>query len=314
MKIHALGMLIITYLISTSIRFENFLLFPIFIFGYFIFSKRFRKLFDMFVIPMLLVLFVCMFFFESVVFKMFRMIPLTVDFFYLNLFDFFNAFNLIFLVLAFSSFILYKRKDLKGLKFIFISFLVFSFFYLPLFKINESRMILVPLIFIIVLASYSLNSLSNSFNKNSSGLIFIVLFLVFFGFSLNNVYHDRYHDQNILKTRIVGNIVEEIPKNSFIISEFPSVVTSISDVKGIKTETVLNNPEIIDNILENNELFYFYDGYCQKPNRKVSPSEGSELRCEEILKKLKHKKVKEFDRGDVYYFLYKIEGLAEHNL
>jgi hypothetical protein len=135
------------------------------------------------------------------------------------------------------------------------------------------------------------------------------MFLIIFGLNLNSAYGNIYteYNNNILETESVIQIRNGIPESCYVIAEFPVVLTSISDIKGLRTEDVLKNPKIISRFVDQGKcIYYFYDGYCIKDT--ISPTQGSKLRCKRMLEVFDYKQVWEIEHGNSNFFLYKIVG------
>ena len=100
-------------------------------------------------------------------------------------------------------------------------------------------MALVPGLFLIMLSSYSLEMICNLLGKHSHKTrIFLILMLLIFGFNLISIYAKLHLEESnkILETEIVMQIVEEIPNDCSFVSEFPIVLNSVSDLKGMNTD------------------------------------------------------------------------------
>jgi len=238
----------------------------------------------------------------------------TIDLYFLNFFGFSKlvSFNYMYLILAASILFFSNKKFKKEIIFIFTSFIFFFILYLPIF--SESRMALTPGIFIIILSAYSLDKLS-SFLKNYVPMLKIIIIFIFsiiFILSLSSAYQNIFihGSSKLLETESVIQIKNQIPENCYAISEFPSVLTSISNVKGLVTMDVVKNPKIVENLINKKEcVYYFYDGYCIEDT--ISRPLGSKLRCERMLEIFEYEQEKRFERRDVTYSLLRIKGISK---
>jgi len=243
--------------------------------------------------------------------------------YYFLLFFFFLkiiSFNYIYLPLAVLSLFLMNKKDYNGILYLIISFIFFFFLYLPLSF--ESRMALTPGIFVIILSAFSLEKLSNIFSKYIPIIrVFIILILLFLlGLNLSENYKKSFDgfmysmssidfNNHKLETENVLQIKNIIPNNCYVISEFPIVLTSISNMKGLGTGVAVNNPNIIDNLIKKKEcVYYYHDGYCTESI--LSPSLGSDRRCKKMLEIFDYELVKKFYIGEINHYLFKITGTS----
>jgi hypothetical protein len=177
-------------------------------------------------------------------------------------------------------------------------------------------MALTPGIFMIILSAYSLEKLLSLFKKHYSiaRVVIILLLLFIFGLSLNSAYEQtnfRYN-KKILEVESIVQIKEEIPENCYVISELPTVLSSVSNLRVIGTDTALNNPQVIENIIKKeNCMYYFYDGYCTE--FPISPNQDSIKKCHIMLQTFDNSKEQTFQRKIKWkkseYFLFRINGL-----
>ena len=308
---------IFSLFLTILMRFENIVLIGIFILGYILFSKSlskssFGRIFEAFYPLIVVVMLSIMIVFESFFIKIFPNKLISIDFYYLNLFEFLKAssFNYVYLLLAAACLFLRNEKDKTKIKYLVTSFVIFFTLYLPIF--SEDRMALMPSVFIIILSAYFLEKFCSSFNRfHSLARVFIILlFLPLFCLGLNLAYGDTLSrfNNHFLETEAVLQIKKEIQENCYVIAEFPTVFSLISSIKGLKTGEVLDNPEIVEGLLNKTCVYYFYDGYCSE--QTISRSEGSRKRCREMLKILDYRLEQKFNRKWTNYHLYRIYGLA----
>ena len=307
---------ILSLLLTILTRFENIVLIGIFVLGYILFSKSLPKsslgqifgaFYPLIVVIMLIIIIVFQYHFV----KVFRNTILTIDFYYLNLFEFLkvSSFNYVYLLLAAACLFLRNEKDKTKIVYLFTSFLIFFTLYLPIF--SEDRMALMPSVFIIILSAYFLGKLCNSFVKHAVFTILLIsIFSCLFGLNLNSTYDhiSSKYKEHILETQIVMELTNIIPENCYLIAEWPTVFTSISNIKGVRTSNALNNPEIVEGIIKKTGcVYHFYDGYCT--DRTISRPQGSRERCQDMLRMFEYYREKEFERGNVKYYLFRVNGL-----
>jgi len=253
------------------VRFENMILIGIFIllFPY----KKIQKFIDNNVWLLFILLLAPIVIMESIVHEYLRYSTFTLAHYYLPLLDFLQAasFNYMFLIL--STLCIYSKKKIRT---VLISFISFFIIYLPIF--SEDRMVLVPSVFLMILAAQGIESLLTEFKfKNHIRVAFALVFLVFFTFSLvsERTQLNKYKN-NMLETEAAAQIAQI---DGYIIIESPTIINSISDAKTISTAYSLAHPEVIQELTD---VYYFYDGFCT--TQTIADSQGAKGRCTEILK------------------------------
>ncbi|MBL7056494.1 hypothetical protein ISS07_06275 [Candidatus Woesearchaeota archaeon] len=171
-------------------------------------------------------------------------------------------------------------------------------------------MALNPSVFLIILSAYSLEKLGIVFGEHRLKIrLFLIFFLsLFFILGLNISYEniDKRFTKNILETQSVVDIKRELPGSCYIIAEYPLILTSSSDLKGISTKNAIMHQDIVHNLLDSGEcIYYFYDGYCHYD--KISRQIGSEGRCQEFLSIFDRVEEKQFKRGNINFYLYRLK-------
>ena len=312
----------LSLIFTILIRFENVLLVIIFFLAYLKLSKLptnkfysfLNSLFPSIVIIILIIIIIIEPFFLSFILP--SLPKYFIDYHHLNFFLLLKevSFNYIYLLLITLGLFFRDKKDTNTITYLIISFLFFFFFYLPIF--SQSRMALTPGIFMIILSAYSLEKLLSLFKKHYSiaRVVIILLLLFIFGLSLNSAYEQtnfRYN-KKILEVESIVQIKEEIPENCYVISELPTVLSSVSNLRVIGTDTALNNPQVIENIIKKeNCMYYFYDGYCTE--FPISPNQDSIKKCHIMLQTFDNSKEQTFQRKIKWkkseYFLFRINGL-----
>jgi len=299
------------------VRFENIILVVIFFLAYVKFSKlprsSFFRLINLYYPSIVIIMLIAMISIESFFIGFFKPIfsRFIIDFYYLNFSHFLKSisFNFIYLPTAALSLFFIDKKVKNKFIFLFISLIFFLILYLPISA--ESRMALTPGIFVIILSAYSLEKMCSLFKKyqTASRIFFILIFLIIFGLNLKLSYENTYaeYNNNLLETESVMQIKNKISENCYVIAEFPVVLTSISDIKGLVTRDVLLNSKIIDNLFDKGEcIYYFYDGYCA--DRTISPPRDSRNKCQKMLRTFDMVKEKTFKRERTEYFLFRVDG------
>ncbi|MCH8326710.1 MAG: hypothetical protein IIB83_09180 [Bacteroidetes bacterium] len=103
------------------------------------------------------------------------------------------------------------------------------------------------------------------------------------------------HKEIILETESVAKISKEIQENCYIIAEFPMVLTSISNMKGLATIKAIKNPQFIEGVLKKGDcVYYFYDGFCSK--WPISGPLLSMERCQKMLEIFNYTEKMHFER------------------
>ncbi|MBI2134877.1 glycosyltransferase family 39 protein [Candidatus Woesearchaeota archaeon] len=314
----ALVMTALLLIFAPLVRFENIILIPVFFLIYIKFYKNHKnKLFSFLNSHYTIIIFfalIVMVILEWYLISFFRrnFLVYAIDYYYLNIFHFLKevSFNYIYLFLA--ALIIFFRNKGYGDKIVFIFILFISFFilYLPIY--SESRMALAPGIFVIILSAYSLEKICNFFMKYLPRIrIFVLLmFILIFSFALSQAHRNAEDVNKSLETESAAQIQGIIPEGCYVISEFPTVLNSVSNIKGLRTLEALKNATVVDEILDKNEcIYYFYDGYCTE--LVISPVENSKKRCKDMLKKFHYIEEARFKKNDTEYLIFRINGSAK---
>ena len=320
-----LALVMVSLIFTSFVRFENIILILIFLVIYIISLKThsnnyFLSLLKRFYPSIVVVILIIIVIIEPFFINLFRSSNISIiDRYYLNLFGFLKSvsFNFIYLFLAALSFVFTDKKTKNKVMYVFIVFIFYFILYLPLF--SQSRMALTPGVFIIILSAYSLEKIANLSKKHTLAvkisIIFAFLFLFDLGIAstyknIGNEFNDYpFELENaVLETESVMKIKNIIPESCYIIAEFPSVITSISDIKGITTDSAVENPKIIAELIKKGEcIYYFYDGYCAEWT--ISPPKGSKERCRKMLQTFDYSKAMELRLDSAEYYLFKINGI-----
>lgn len=156
--------------------------------------------------------------------------------------------------------------------------------------------------------SFGLSFLSKIFKKkilkNVTIVVTISIFLFIFLpeiYSTNKMIKPAY----ILETKIPELVEKQISKDCYTITEWPTILTSTTDLKVISTRTIIENPAIIKNILNKiGCVFYFEEGFCLK--YPISKPLGSRGRCIEMHEKYDLETYLEFREKEFVYIFYKV--------
>ncbi len=302
---------------SILTRFENIVLAGLFILCYLIYSRVFSRkpsgqVFEAFYPFIVAAFLLCMVFFESVFIKTFRSASLSTDLYYLNIFGFLRAvsFDYIYLLLAAGAFFLAGKKDQNRNAFLATGFISFFVIYLPIF--SEDRMALVPMVFLIMLASGFMSRVCRNIKYRSLSVLLIVVFLGLFyaGLASSYDYVQIRYRENILETQVINELKDTIPSGCYLIAEWPVVFTSVSDIKGISTSIALDDPGLVTSLINKSCVLYLYDGYCVV--RTISRPLGSQERCSEMLSRFNTKIIKKYNYSGSWYYLYELAGAQAH--
>ena len=173
---------------------------------------------------------------------------------------------------------------------VWILFVASLLVYVPLLKENESRMAIVPLIFLLILASYAIAKLW----KSAPALTYVLAALIVLLSSMNlfAMYQEiplKYAYQ-IEETKAVREIA--LPEDSYLVAAFPSVYLSVSEAKAVS----INNADSVAG-----EKYFFFDGFCTQ--RKIATCSQMDGICLTYLKSHDFQLVKKLGRN---YYLYRI--------
>ena len=306
-------LLVIMLFFTFLIRFENLILFPVFILGYLLYisknsNNKFLQLFDAIYPLIIIIMLSLMIFFESIFIKFLRLYIVSFDSYFLNVLPFIKSIGVVILMLGLLNLIFFRKKDNFSINFLFLIFIFYFLFYLPLFTELEQRMVLIPLIILILLLPNIIEYVFLQLKKYSNFfiIIMVILFFILFYFQLTQGYENTFnkYDIQMFETQTVIKIKQTIPANSVIITYYPTVIHSVSNMKSFSTIFALNNLKIINQIKINHSVYFFYDGFCT--NKKIAYSPNSAEYCNELLNNFKFTVVKQFNYTDTEFFLYEM--------
>ena len=300
---------IFSLIIASLIRFENILLIPLFIFFYIIRKHdKIGEIFQNFQVLIFAIIISVFIFTESYFIQFFRGDYLFFDNFFLSFFSFLKAasFGYVLLIIPLIGFIINRSININKIKELAYLFIAFFIFYVPLF--SEDRMALIPAIFLIMINSIIIEDfIRKNFKRSTySRYLILIIILFFFGNSLM-VSHksiERKYSPRLLETAAILKIPPLIPASGYLILEYPTEIHAVSNIKSMRTGNFLTMLHNSDEFFKNNEVYYFYNGYCIK--NSLDPAFTPRDKCQEMLKKFDMEIVKEFRRNNVRYYLYKI--------
>jgi hypothetical protein len=178
----------------------------------------------------------------------------------------FLGFPWVVLLLAAYSLFSQNRKAVQ----LFVLLLASLAIYVPLLNEKEARMALLPLALAIMLASHSVILLRTHLSKYAY-LAALLLLAIFLG--------NTYDTYSMIPVRYAPHIEEtnavkaiDIAPGSYVVAAYPSVVSSVSDAKGVSIEDAGKLP---------GEYYFFFDSFCT--GRKVALSPNSDEKCRQFL-------------------------------
>lgn len=184
-------------------------------------------------------------------------------------------------------------------------------FFLPLY--SESRMALLPCLFLIIISAYLME-------RGISRLVFpwaarLSALLLLCGLMTGMLAADyggfvQQHQNKILETQAVRWIDENVPSSCLVIMKWPTVLHSVSDNPGIKTGDALENQEVIEEIVRSGGcLYYFEDGYCVQ--RAISPTRLAKRECAMMPDAFTLEHARSFRDGKLEYRLFRLTPREE---
>ncbi len=258
---------IVSFIFTVLIRFETFFLIFLFVLGYIYLSKNYiktkiKKFSDMIFPLIVLISLIIMIILENLLLTLFINYYVSIiDRYLLNLFDFLNSVFIGFILLPFTLLMLLfikKDENKKKLYFLLLAVIFSLLLYLPIYF--QSRSALVTHFFILILIAYSLDKLWILLKKiNFLRFFFIALFLLLIFFSLSWVFlRLDGMDYSILETEAISKIPSEVPFNCYVITQHPTILNSVSDLKVLSTRNFLEERTNIGNRC----VYFFKDLFC----------------------------------------------------
>ena len=249
--------------------------------------------------------------------------PLIPIFYLFNLFPFLKdvSYNYLYLALALPLIVMKtgdKKPDNVGF-FALGAFLILSVFAI-FFYSSGPRMALVPSIFLILLASLSLDRMSFAPHTKTSvnlvtGLVLFILggglYVSYYGERYQSYPNIDFYPHYALETESSRQIRETVPQECTLIAEQP-VVIEPTPMQLIRTSAAIMNPEIVKERLEHGGcVYYFSDAYCLKLKKYQSTSSmNPSTRCSYFLKLFSTIPQLNFVLGRYNYTLFKVTGYA----
>ena len=209
-------------------------------------------------------------------------------------------FNFVLVVLLFIGvWIVFSRQ--KWLLIQMLAILLPFFIVYTAFQKMQARFFLVPIISVIVIASWGFCLLDKSKGGKIIGAILLSLIVISLFPDIVSSLQPVYPHQ--LETKIPELIEKEVAHDCYIVTEWPTIITSTTDLKVMSTRNALDNPELFDSFLKQTECVLFLeDSYCLE-----NPDESNDMwRCRDFLKKFNFTKVRTFKGGELQFNLYKI--------
>jgi 4-amino-4-deoxy-L-arabinose transferase-like glycosyltransferase len=299
-------LLAITALFTLTIRYENVLIIPPLILGYLLLSKRYR-LFEAAYPLIVIAMLSGVIYLTTFAFRFFWAYFFTIDFYYLKLFDFLSAatFHYVFLVLITAGLLIRDKADGNKLALLVTLFLVFSVFYLPFYNPIEGRMALVPLALAILLAAYSIERISQCTKSIMvTRYVFILFLIIMLGTASYraNAWVKSTFSLQKLETDTVSDL--GLPQGSYVIAAYPTVLASVSNIKGIPTELAVRDSQRVRQILDKTDVYYFWDGFCT--SKTIAREKASRDYCRKFGDAYNLTLIKTFGSNKYQFFLYQV--------
>ena len=242
----------------------------------------------------------------------FRHIPLrfTLDFYLLNIFSYTKLVSMHFALLLLAVLLLFSRvrsRNTYGATYIVVSsFLILSVMSIPLLK--ESRTVLLPGIFLLMLAATSVSRLSELLSYRAPAtlalnwLIPVVLLIILY---VSYTPLTDTENPSYLETISSKQVRDAISGDCMVVAEQP-VVLQPTSLQLLPTRFALLHPDILDAAIEEGKcLYYFYDRFCFGDGIGRSPNQ-----CRHFLTKYATIADMKFPAQDKEYVLYRVTGIA----
>ena len=236
------------------------------------------------------------------------------DYVFLNFFPFLDAVTFHFVLAIPAAYFFIRENDSRIRNALFACILLSFWLYIPF--ASESRMALVPLIFMLIASAagttYFFRDINAKLKVRRSILIFIFLFVYAAIFSLGLYFvHTLPQDEyrlKFLETQSAYYIADYFKENCTIIAEWPTIILSSSGLASVNTnEAIILHKQLADS-LESGQCYYYYeDMYCQDEDFPIIPY--SRQKCELTHKLFQMETYWEFNHANISYRLLNISGL-----
>jgi hypothetical protein len=220
-----------------------------------------------------------------------------------------SNFSLMFIGVTALGLFMCLRQKRKALSFLAFWFALFFFFYLSFIKLQD-RMLVLPLVSLTTLTGFGLSSLGKLGKGTGAMYLRIMIAGLFIGsllFQIGQEYHKSRFERApyVLETRMPEIAQRIIPGNCYVVTEWPTILSSTTDLKVVSTRNIVAYPEIVANLLDRTGcVFYFQEGYCLK--EPIAEPLGSQERCALVHQNYKLDLYVEYKEKDVAYDFYRL--------
>lgn len=220
-----------------------------------------------------------------------------------GLFSFFSyTFHpLILSLLALLSFF-FARKKLKELVFLWVFFLSFYFVVIAnnLVHVRYIIPLYAPVTILAGFALFRLNLYLKKYLKVFAVLVFLILIMAsFYPYVLETTWVSPIAT---LESMLPEMVEKDIRNECYVLTENPSILNSKRDIRVVRTEYALENPQILDNIIKNSDCtLILADKYY-----KVSGKFDRKANFNRINQTYKLTHYKEYSFNSVKFQLYNL--------
>lgn len=165
---------------------------------------------------------------------------------------------------------------------------------------------------ILIFASYGLFSISRqlilSFKKDWLKKVILPVFTILVMFlyipylmTATQTYYN-FSNERLLETKIPELAEKDIPKDCIIITKYPVILTSTTDLTVVSIDDVLKQPQIQETVFNNNCVLFFEDYTCLSWRGNTALEE----KCNKIKATFLLEPFKVYLEEDIQYTFYKV--------
>jgi 4-amino-4-deoxy-L-arabinose transferase-like glycosyltransferase len=199
--------------------------------------------------------------------------------------------------IALLGFFFLLRDNKRVALFLAAWFLLFFGFYLSFVRM-QARMLMLPIISLVLLLGYFLHYVRRKSLATAVMMHVFLIFVLVFG-----ILAIPEMPAYTLETRIPKIAQKIVPKDCYIIAEWPTVLMSTTDLRVVSTRNVMK-PKVVENLINTACVLYFEDGYCLR--NAISEPQGSQQRCLEIHSRYNLSEYARFKESNVTYTFYRM--------